>query len=56
MNQAGGRNEAKSPPWMTEYITMNFTTIPTRNVFLFRHEIAMYHNQTGDAEEMRVMI
>jgi hypothetical protein len=35
---------------------MNLTTLPTRNVFLSRHEIAMYHNQTGDAEEMRVMI
>lgn len=56
MSQAGGRKEANSPPWMTEYITMNFTTLPTCKAFPFRQEIAMYHNQTGYAEEMRVMI
>ena len=56
VNQAGGRKDANSPPWMTEYITINFTILPTSKAFPSRHEVATYHNQTGYAEEIRVMI
>jgi hypothetical protein len=35
---------------------MNFTILPTSNVFPFRQDDAVYHIQMGYAEEMRVMI
>jgi hypothetical protein len=52
---AGGRKEAKSPPWTIPYITMKLTnafatTLP------FLKSTARYHNQRGYDDAIRVMI
>lgn len=55
--QAGGRNEANRAPWITPYMIITVTACFATIGFTPPPEgLARYHTQTGQAEEILVII